>query len=165
MNLRSCFVRAVSCVSVALSCVSGCDGNGSSAKLYLELGRARYETSCAACHAADGGGRPGVASPLAGSEWVTADEGILIRIALHGVRGEIVVKGKTYNLEMPGFHTVFGDQDLAAILSYVRQAWGNRAEPIEPATVAQLRSAFQGRGDSWTAAELMRLDPAAFNAP
>lgn len=123
----------------------------------LARGRTLYEVSCAACHQNDGEGRPGVASPLARSEWVTGPTNRLIRIALHGVRGGITVRGKTYNLEMPGFAFVFGDADLAAVLSYVRDAWGNRASEVPAAAVEAVRHAL-GHRDSWTEEELLAVE-------
>ena len=80
-------------------------------------GRVLYEVSCGACHQSDGGGKEGVASPLAGSEWVTGSEERLLRIALDGVRGPIEVKGRRYQLEMPALRHVYGDEDMAAILT------------------------------------------------
>ena len=117
-------------------------------------GRALYEVSCGACHQPDGGGREGVASPLAGSEWVTGSEERLLRIALDGVRGPIEVKGKRYQLEMPALRHVYGDEDMAAILSYIRGAWGNSASVITADFVGKVRSETAQRGDSWTAEEL-----------
>ena len=117
-------------------------------------GRVLYEVSCGACHQADGEGKEGVASPLAGSEWVTGSERRLLRIALDGVRGPIEVKGKRYQLEMPALRHVYGDEDMAAILTYIRGAWGNSASAITADFVGQVRSETAQRGDSWTAEEL-----------
>ena len=117
-------------------------------------GRVLYEVSCGACHQADGEGKEGVASPLAGSEWVTGSEVRLLRIALDGVRGPIQVKGKHYQLEMPALRHVYGDEDMAAILTYIRGAWGNSASAITADFVGQVRSETAQRGDSWTAEEL-----------
>ena len=117
-------------------------------------GRVLYEVSCGACHQSDGGGKEGVASPLAGSEWVTGSQERLLRIALDGVRGPIQVKGKRYQLEMPALRHVYGDEDMAAILSYIRGAWGNSASVITADFVGKVRSETAQRGDSWTAEEL-----------
>jgi mono/diheme cytochrome c family protein len=117
-------------------------------------GRVLYEVSCGACHQADGEGKEGVASPLAGSEWVTGSERRLLRIALDGVRGPIEVKGRRYQLEMPALRHVYGDEDMAAILSYIRGAWGNSAPAITADFVGKVRSETARRGDSWTVEEL-----------
>ena len=117
-------------------------------------GRVLYEVSCGACHQADGEGKEGVASPLAGSEWVTGSERRLLRISLDGVRGPIEVKGRRYQLEMPALRHVYGDEDMAAILTYIRGAWGNSASAITADSVGQVRAETARRGDSWTAEEL-----------
>ena len=117
-------------------------------------GRVLYEVSCGACHQADGEGKEGVASPLAGSEWVTGSERTLLRISLDGVRGPIEVKGKRYQLEMPALRHVYGDEDMAAILTYIRGAWGNSASAITADSVGKVRAETAQRGDSWTAEEL-----------
>ena len=117
-------------------------------------GRVLYEVSCGACHQANGEGKQGVASPLAGSEWVTGSERRLLRIALDGVRGPIMVKGRRYQLEMPALRHVYDDEDMAAILSYIRRAWGNSAPAIPAGFVGKVRAATSQRGDSWTAEEL-----------
>ena len=117
-------------------------------------GRLLYEVSCGACHQADGEGKEGVASPLAGSEWVMGSEGRLLRIALDGVRGPMMVRGRRYQLEMPALRYVYGDEDMAAILTYIRGAWGNAAPAVSAGTVAAVRSQTARRGDSWTAQDL-----------
>ncbi|MDA2938949.1 cytochrome c [Acidobacteria bacterium AH-259-A15] len=125
-------------------------------KAAISRGKKLYEVSCGSCHRASGSGAEGVASPLAGSPWVEGSAQRLVRIALHGVRGPIEVNGRTFNLEMPGFQNVFGDEDLSAILTYTRQAWGNKAPPVQPEMVATIRASTAARGDSWTAEELMQ---------
>jgi len=124
----------------------------------LARGRSLYEVGCAACHRKDGAGSVGVGSPLRGSTWVVGPEVRLILIALHGVRGPIEVNGVRYQLEMPPFGTVYNDDEIAAILTYVRSAWGNRAAPVLQGRVAAVRRATAARGDSWTAAELLARD-------
>lgn len=137
--------------------VCACDGNPQDEARVRPHGQALYEVSCAACHEKDGQGKTGVASPLAGSEWVTGPAGRLTRIALHGVRGEITVRGSRYNLEMPAFAHIFNDTDLAAILSYVRAAWGNKAPEVTATSIGTLRRRF-GQRDSWTEEELLETE-------
>lgn len=135
----------------------GCGGD-STAEVQVIHGRRLYETSCGSCHQLGGEGKYGVASPLAESSWVVESVERLVRIALHGVRGPIEVKGKWYNLEMPGFDRAYDDTQIAAILTYIRQAWGNSASAVSPETVAAIRVKEKERGDSWTAEELLVLD-------
>jgi mono/diheme cytochrome c family protein len=112
---------------------------------------------CANCHGLDGGGKPGQAPPLAGSEWVNAEgANRIIRIPLVGLNGPIEVKGQQYNLSMPGVG-MLSDEDIAAVLSYVRQAWGNKAPPVTPAQVKAVRSEVGNRSRLYTADELKGL--------
>jgi mono/diheme cytochrome c family protein len=98
----------------------------------------------------------GSAPPLAGVSWVTGSESRLIRIVLHGLRGPLVVAGKTYDLEMPGFGRVLSDADVAALLTYVRKRFGGPADPIRPEAVSRVRAAYSTRTDYWTVEELRR---------
>src|SRR4051812_29765080 len=56
-----------------------------------------YSVTCASCHLANGLGTEGKVPPLAGSEWVTGDEGRLVRIVLHGLIGEVEVQGEMFS--------------------------------------------------------------------
>jgi len=94
-------------------------------------GKALFAANCAACHQATGKGLPGVFPPLDGSEWAKGEPRVLANILLHGIDGEIEVAGATYKGSMPSFQHL-GDADLAGVISYVRGAWSNKAEPIKP---------------------------------
>ena len=97
-------------VAVGAAWVAGCGrGIQRAGKVAAEPGRARFESYCAACHQYDGHG-VGEAPPFEGSAWVTGPEERLIKIVLHGVRGAMVVDGKTYNREMPGFGQVLSNE-------------------------------------------------------
>lgn len=116
-----------------------------------------YAATCTACHQAHGLGLPGQFPPLAGSEWVTGSEERLIRIILHGLVGEIEVEGEMFNGAMPTWGPSFKDEELAAVATYVRQSWGNKAAPIATATVTRIRLANAGRTTPWTAKELLAI--------
>ncbi len=103
-------------------------------------GKQLFGAKCAACHQASGLGVAGVFPPLAGAEWVVGDEKILASILLHGVVGELVVKGNTYKGVMPAFGTL-ADAEIAAVLTYIRSDWGNQAPPVTAATVEAQREA------------------------
>jgi mono/diheme cytochrome c family protein len=115
-----------------------------------------YAATCTACHQLTGLGIPGQFPPLAGSEWVTGSEERLVRIILHGIVGEIEVEGETFNGAMPTWGPTFKDEELAAVATYVRQSWGNKAAPIATATVTRIRLASASRTKPWTAAELQQ---------
>jgi hypothetical protein len=119
-----------------------------------------YQTVCGLCHQPTGYGIPNVAPPLAESEWATGEPERLIRIALHGLYGEIEVNGQKWNLAMPGqgANPALDDAKLADVLSYVRNAWGNEASVIEAAQVALVREQTKTRKMPWTADTLMQVD-------
>jgi mono/diheme cytochrome c family protein len=92
-------------------------------------GKQLFTAQCAACHQASGKGLPGVFPPLDGSEWVTGDPRVLANVLLHGVSGEMTVAGQVFKGAMPSFQKL-GDAELAAVASYVRSEWTNKAQPI-----------------------------------
>ena len=103
-------------------------------------GKQVFTVNCVACHQATGKGLPGVFPPLDGSEWVVGDERIVANILLHGVNGEITVMGNTYKGAMPAFQQL-SDAELAAVASYVRAEWSNKAVPIKAEVFATERKA------------------------
>ena len=124
----------------------------------LSRGKVVFEGTCALCHNADGMGKPGQFPPLAGSEWVNAPgANRLIRIPLVGLAGPIKVKGQDWNLAMTAMGASLSDEDLAAVLSYIRQAWGNKASPVTAEQVKAIRAELGNRTQPLTADELLRL--------
>lgn len=111
-------------------------------------GKQLYGAKCAACHQATGAGVPGVFPPLAGSEWVNGDEKVLTHILLHGVNGELEVKGTAYKGAMPAWKSL-SDDELAAVMSYIRSDWGNKAAEVSSATVAAQREATKSRTEPY----------------
>ena len=92
-------------------------------------------------------------SALRGSEIVLGDPTTLVKILLHGLEGKLTVDGQTYNQVMPAA-PVKGDDEIAAVLTYVRSAWGNSAAAVDPALVAKVREETKGRNRSFTTSEL-----------
>ncbi len=125
-------------------------------RLLYDQGATLYGMNCLACHQADGKGRDGLAPPLAGSEWATGTPSRPARVMLHGLTGKIVVQGQTFQLDMPGFG-LLKDEQLAAILTYVRRAWGNRADPVTPAQMQAIRAATADRQRAWSVEELLAV--------
>jgi mono/diheme cytochrome c family protein len=117
-------------------------------------GRRVFSTTCVACHQANAMGLPPQYPPLAGSEWVTGDERRLLRIILHGLVGEVNVAGETFNGAMPGWGPMLKDAEIAAVASYVRSNFGNKAAPVSAASVARVRREFASRTTPWTVADL-----------
>ena len=109
-------------------------------------GKQVYDTVCGICHGTDGLGKPGQAPPLAGSEWVVA-KGYdrLTRIPLSGLNGSMQVGGKGWNLAMAPMGAALSDADLAAVLTYIRSAWGNQAGEVTTDNVKSVRASLGGR--------------------
>jgi putative membrane-bound dehydrogenase-like protein len=122
----------------------------------FEAGRVVYTATCAQCHKPTGMGQPGLAPPLLDSDWALGPPEQPIRIALHGVRGPINVNGQTFNMEMPALK-LLNDEQIAAVLTYVRREWQHGSSPITPQQVAAVRAQSPGRQDSWTQAELLNV--------
>jgi len=118
-----------------------------------ERGLAVYGRTCIACHGPEGKGVPGAFPPLDGSSWATGDPSIPARILLLGLQGPIEVSGQKFENIMPP-HTDLKDGEIADVLTYVRQNWGNDATPVTEDLVKQTRAKFASRGKPWTAAEL-----------
>ncbi|WP_411826059.1 c-type cytochrome [Luteolibacter sp. AS25] len=119
----------------------------------IKEGKTVFTTVCAACHQADGKGLPGAFPPLAGSDWVNGPEERIILIVLHGLGGEIVVNGETWNSIMPAQGATLDDRKISAVLSYIRSEWGNSSPPVTPAKVAELRENFADHAP-WTTTDL-----------
>jgi mono/diheme cytochrome c family protein len=111
---------------------------------------------CQPCHQAHGFGIPGQYPPLAGSDWLLEDHETPVRILLHGVAGPIVVKGRPYNNRMPAFHDKLSNEEIAAVITWVRTQWGNSAPAVTSAQVDSIRQKTEGRGE-WSAPELSAL--------
>lgn len=132
-----------------------------SAEWLLAHGERRYNQHCVACHQASGQGAAGAFPPLVGTRWVLGDEERLINILLYGLMGEIEVNGRTYNGVMPGFANTPGmrsDRDIAAVASFIRNAWGNDGSLILQDDVAAVRTQFGDRG-AWRGSDLLDLYP------
>ncbi|MEB2782078.1 dehydrogenase [Algoriphagus sp. C2-6-M1] len=121
-------------------------------------GRQKFLVTCAGCHGSDGEGATRMGPPLAGSEWVLGDERRLAMILLHGLEGPVEVAGKTYDapdiLPVMPSHATMDDGSIAAILTYIRNEWGNQAPLISGRTVSKTRLTTQGRVYPWKAADL-----------
>ena len=121
-------------------------------------GKKIFTASCAVCHQASGLGGNGF-PPLAGSEWVLAPKpDRIIRIVLNGFQGPVEVKGQQFNNVMvPWRETLTHDESIAAVLTYVRNEWGNKAAPVTPEEVKAIRDATAKKEGSWTAPDLQPI--------
>ncbi len=107
-------------------------------ELQIEKGRQVYMQTCFVCHQPTGLGLPGQIPPLAASDYLMADKERSIRGVLQGQSGEMVVNGKTYNAVMIPLNTL-SDEDVANVLTFVRNTWGNSGERLTPEEVRKVR--------------------------
>lgn len=119
-----------------------------------ETGQRIYGRTCITCHQANGQGQPGAFPPLVGSAFVSGDKDRLIRIALNGLSGPLVVNGQRFNGVMPGWKAQLNDAQVAAVLSYVRATFGSGADSVTVEEVREQRAALASRATPLTAAEL-----------
>ncbi|WP_103028174.1 c-type cytochrome [Salinibacter altiplanensis] len=112
-----------------------------------------YGARCASCHQSNGQGVSGAFPTLLGTKWVK-NKGQVIRILLHGLQGEIDVKGETYNGNMPAWGSTLSDEEIAAVITHIRESWENDYGDVTPGEVASVRAATEGRSDTWSPDEL-----------
>ncbi len=112
-----------------------------------------YVNVCQVCHQPDGKGVGNRYPPLAGSDWVVSDPETAARIVLFGLQGPIKVTGRMFQNKMPPQGDKLSDEEVAAVLSYVRSSWGNNAPAVSADLVKQIRETHKGHGP-WTAQEL-----------
>lgn len=103
----------------------------------MSRGRAVYAEHCARCHQPDGRGLPGAFPPLAGSDWLDLDEQRAIEVVLHGLSGAIQVSGAAYDAEMPPFAATLSDRQVADVVTFIRNSWGNRGPEVRPEQVSR----------------------------
>ena len=105
-----------------------------------------YKNICSGCHQPDGRGREKIAPPLVESRYTTGDAGMPIRILLAGKEGATGL--------MPPLGSTLGDEQIAAVLTYVRREWGHAAPPVAAEDVREVRGLTRTRTRPWTDAEL-----------
>jgi mono/diheme cytochrome c family protein len=144
-------------------------GGGGAAKAAPDpkvVGKRLFTANCVACHQATGQGVAGQFPSLVGSEWVLTEgwhgDNHLISILLHGLQGPIQVKGETYNGAMPPWKQLKDDQ-IAAILTYIRSEWGNAASSISAEQVAKMRAETAAKTEPYTQNELKAIPPVEFD--
>lgn len=105
-----------------------------------------YKTLCVACHQADGRGKDKLAPTLLESRYTNGDTGASARILLAGKEGPVGL--------MPPLGGTLNDEQIAAVLTYIRREWGNTGSAVEPADVTEIRGLTKSRTRPWTDAEL-----------
>jgi mono/diheme cytochrome c family protein len=108
-------------------------------KLSIARGKAVYADQCLVCHQADGGGVQNMNPPLIKTKWVLGDKSVLINIVLKGMNTETEINGDVYHNIMPP-HEFMTDQQIADVLTYIRNSFGNKAKAITQADVKAVRA-------------------------
>ena len=106
----------------------------------IKRGEQVYQVNCVACHMDNGEGVPGAFPPLAKSDFLMTDDKKGIIQMLHGASGEITVNGVKYTGGVMPPQTHLSDDEIADVLNYIRNSWGNKAKRITPAQVKAQRS-------------------------
>ena len=139
------------------------DLEGTSKKLF-DNGEQIYnrEGFCVTCHQPDGNGLSASQfPPLAKSPWVTGSEERLIKLTLHGLMGPMDLMGKSYPGQVPmtPFGGMLNDQEVASVLTFVRNAFGNKAAVITPEMVKKVRESTKDKEGFYKPSELLLQHP------
>ncbi|MFP4088982.1 MAG: c-type cytochrome [Cyclobacteriaceae bacterium] len=105
----------------------------------IKEGQEIYNSYCMSCHMSQGEGIPGAFPPLAGADYLMEDKERSIRVVMYGLEGEIVVNGVTYDNAMTPMGLT--DEEIAHVLNYVRNSWGNEGEVVTFEEVKKVREA------------------------
>ncbi|MEM6800239.1 MAG: PVC-type heme-binding CxxCH protein [Bacteroidota bacterium] len=136
---------------------------GADKDLYV-MGKEVYHRDghCATCHQGDGKGLPTAGfPPLAGSPWVTQSEDLLIKISLKGLMGPMEVLGKKYKglVPMTPHEGMLDDEEMSAVLTYVRNSFGNKASVVSADKVKKVRASVADKKGYYSPAELLQEYP------
>ena len=108
----------------------------------VQAGQALFAGTCSVCHQPNGAGLPGVFPPLAKSDYIAADTARAVRTVLQGLNGKVTVNGNEYNSVMPPMNQL-NDDEIANILTYVLNSWGNPGGRISTDDVKKARAALK----------------------
>ncbi|MDB4438200.1 cytochrome c [bacterium] len=112
--------------------------------------------NCASCHQDSGLGQTGQFPPLAGSEWVLGSTEALSLIIHNGIQGPIEVAGSQYNGNMAAIGANLNAKELAALMTFIRNSWGNEASIVSPSMAANALEISKNRGGAQTTAEELK---------
>lgn len=120
------------------------------------------EGYCVTCHQPDGLGLSASQfPPLAGQEWVTGSQERLIKLVLKGLMGPLQLEDKSYPGQVPmtPFGGMLNDEEIASVLTFVRNTFGNKADPILPESVKEVREAIKDKEGFYSPDELLKEHP------
>ncbi|GAC1424988.1 MAG: hypothetical protein NVS1B13_09770 [Flavisolibacter sp.] len=108
-------------------------------KASIYRGKAVYGSFCLTCHQADGSGVPNMNPPLIKTKWVLGPKEVLITQVLQGSKGKVEIDGDIFHNAMPPL-AALTDVQIADVLTYIRNSFGNRASLVSPAQVKNIRA-------------------------
>jgi mono/diheme cytochrome c family protein len=108
-------------------------------KTSMAAGGAIFAENCAACHQVDGTGIPNMNPPLAKTTFVLGDKAKLIKIILNGFSDDVEINGQRYSNTMAS-HDFLKDQEIADLLTYIRNSFGNKASAVTMEQVKAVRA-------------------------
>ena len=140
-------ISVIACSFFIIAAVTGMKNNSLKERLYSQPdikksiieGEKVFKKYCISCHQADGGGVPYLNPPLIKTSYVLGNKDSLIHIILHGLNQNIEIEGEVFTNPMPALN-ILKDQEIADVLTYVRNSFGNKASAVMPAEVKAMRS-------------------------
>jgi mono/diheme cytochrome c family protein len=112
----------------------------------MARGKKVYDQICVACHGVDGGGMPRMNPPLWKTSYVLGDKKALAKIILKGLKGgEVEIEGDRFENAMPAQESMLSDQQIADVLTYVRNSFGNKASSVTITEVRNVRNQLAGK--------------------
>ncbi len=119
------------------------------------------EGHCVTCHQPNGKGLDPAFPSLEKNAWVEGDPERMIKVAMYGLMGPLEINGKKYDGQVPmtPFAGMLKDEEIAAVLTFVRNSFGNKADPIAAPQVKSVRDANPGRVQFWSTEELLKAHP------
>lgn len=116
---------------------------------------------CSTCHQSDGKGLPTSGFPPLSGSWVTGNKDRLISLTLKGLHGPISVDGKDYPGQVPmtAFEGLLSNEEVADVLTFVRNSFGNKGSAVSPMEVDKIRKSIEGKKGFYTPEELLNMYP------
>ena len=124
-----------------------------------DSGKKIFALRCASCHQTNGLGIPNQYPPLADSEWVSANPALITKIILKGLKGEITVKGEKYGTSAAVNMAAvpIDDREIANVVTYVRQAWGNDSSELTEVEVSRIKIESVNQIEQWVGEDLQSI--------
>jgi mono/diheme cytochrome c family protein len=136
--MKKALIVLISLIAVAAIALIGCDSHAST-EATIARGEKIYTQYCLSCHQVDGSGVPQLNPPLKNSAYVLGEESKLISIVMHGFNEGVEIKGDTYTNPMPPVGANLKDEQIADVLTYIRNSFGNKASAISADRVKAIR--------------------------